>query len=718
MIKYQNFNTFLLRTPFFAFENVNCYDRFRNDPIFKEMLLVASPDLHSDLYEKALSINEKTLFPSYRYFQRACTRPTPFGLFAGCSIGTIGDRSDIQLSEQTKYKRVTRLDMNYICALTQHIEKDRRIREKLKYYPNSSNYLAGDYLRYVEYYYRKTRRVHRISQVDNSEYLQRVLTLALGGAYFIELAASLVDDEITMEDASGFIHELIDVQILTSELEPSITNVQPLTSLIIKLNGLSDIGKQFTRVLSEIDAQLSEIDSHPIGDTGDIYPVIIKNIEKTKINTEIKYLFQTDLFKPVQQATINRKIIKDIQNALIFLNKINLPASSQSNLSKFKENFIKRYEDREMPMLFVLDTELGIGYADNNSGDISPIIDDLVIPRVSKSSDKVSITSIQSILLQKYQQLSQKIIELTDDDVKGIEAVWDDLTQTFSVMCQIIQDNEQGRTVYIQSVGGFSASSILGRFCHLDEQILDHTLAITAKEAIMNNDVIFAEITHLPESRTGNILLRPILRPHEISYLSKPSVSEKFVLSANDLYISVNNNRIILRSMRLDKEIIPRMSAAHNYIGQNPMPVYHFLCDLQHQNGRVKLGFSWNEVAQQMDYLPRVIYKNCILSKARWVIRKKELKTLVGIKEDVELLKKIREWQVRRNIPDTVLLVDGDNKLFINMKNPLSIRAFLSVVKNRPFFQIEEFLFDPATAIVRGSEGVFTNEFIFAFYKD
>jgi len=52
------------------------------------------------------------------------------------------------------------------------------------------------------------------------------------------------------------------------------------------------------------------------------------------------------------------------------------------------------------------------------------------------------------------------------------------------------------------------------------------------------------------------------------------------------------------------------------------------------------------------------------------------------------------------------------------MENALSIRALLSVVKKRPLFYLEEFLFDPDTAIVHGPEGVFTNEFIFAFYRD
>jgi hypothetical protein len=602
----------------------------------------------------------------------------------------------------------------------QQIEKDINIREQLHFFPNSSIYSVDNYLRYVEYHYRKTSRIHQIVQINNSEYLQRVLALSKEGSYFSELVATLIGDEITIDDASEFIHELIDTQVLVSEFEPVVTNVKPLLVLISKLKELPNTDNQIIRILSEIEVQLATIDCQPIGTTGNIYPAIIKNIEKTKIAVDIKHLFQTDMFKPIQYATVSRKILNDILRSLIFLNKVSPSPPVRTNLSQFRENFVKRYEEREMPLLFILDNELGIEYAGNTSGDISPLVDDLVLPHENSSSN-VSLSQFQSVLMKKYQltvQKGEQYIELSDEDVKDIEAVWDDLPLTFSVICQILQDDERGRSVYIQSAGGQSAANLLGRFCHLDEQILNHTLNITEKEAQMNPNAIFAEIVHLPESRIGNILLRPVLRPYEIPYLAKSGVSGSFELRLDDLFISVRNNRIVLRSKRLNKEIIPRMSTAHNYGGQNSMPVYHFLCDMQHQNGRTGIGFFWNEAAQQFDYLPRVIYKNCVLSRARWTVHEKETKVFTEIKNDSELILKMKEWLGSRNIPDTVLLADGDNELYIDMNNPLSIRAWLFVVKKRPSFLLKEFLFNPATAVVRGPEGVFTNEFVFSFCKE
>ena len=726
---YKPFNTYIYRTPHFPIPALIDFEMKHSEPIFREMLQIATPDL-SEGMEKG---EDKVQFSAYRYFQRACTRPTPFGLFAGCSVGTFGSGySNILLSQHSEYKRKTRLDMNYICALTQQIEREKSVREQAHYHPNNSMYPVGAFLRFVVYHYRKMRRIHQIKQIENSEYIQKVLTFAQEGALFADLAAVLVDDEISMEEAVEFIHELIDVQALVSDLEPAMTNVRPLKALIEKLEKLritnyelrtegrflqeAILASQIIDTLSEIDEQLDNIDRQPIGHTVDIYPAIIENIEKIKVEAEIKYLFQTDMFKPTQQATVSRHLLKDFQRTVIFLNKITPPAA-QPNLSRFRENFTKRYEDREMPLLFVLDNEIGIGYGDNTSGDISPLVDDLTVQR-GNSPSYLPQTPIQNLLLQRYQQSAQKVIELTDEDVKGVEAKWDDLPLTISVVCEILQDNEQGYAYYIKSAGGMSAAALIGRFCHLDEQILHHALAITEKEALMNPDVIFAEIVHLPESRIGNILLRPTLRHHEIPYLAKAGVDKAFVISPDDLYVSVQNNRIRLRSKRLNKEVVPRMSTAHNYSGQNPMPMYHFLCDMQQQSGRTGLGFRWHDGAQHLDYLPRVVYKNCILSQARWIVREKEIKTFLGIKDDSELVLKVKAWREVRGIPAKVVLADGDNELFVDLNHSLSLRAWLSVVKKRPSSHLEEFLFNPDTAVVRGPEGVFTNEFIFAFYRE
>ena len=83
-------------------------------------------------------------------------------------------------------------------------------------------------------------------------------------------------------------------------------------------------------------------------------------------------------------------------------------------------------------------------------------------------------------------------------------------------MCSLL-DND---LINIKSVGGVCAANLLGRFCHIDESIMALVKEIADFEQRQTPDVIFAEISHLPESRIGNIASRPVFREHTLHYLS------------------------------------------------------------------------------------------------------------------------------------------------------------------------------------------------------
>ena len=69
--------------------------------------------------------------------------------------------------------------------------------------------------------------------------------------------------------------------------------------------------------------------------------------------------------------------------------------------------------------------------------------------------------------------------------------------------------------------------------------------------------------------------------------------------------ISVRKGKLVLRSKKLNKYIIPRLTSAHNY-QRNSLPVYHFLCDMQHL-GRNMIFFNWGTTLESMfPYRPRV----------------------------------------------------------------------------------------------------------------
>lgn len=737
-IPYKNFDTFILRSPVFPFNFIDKMLSARDiseeeilnvcrNPVVDEALFLASPDLHTQLHER---INGKLTDPKkvkklhyalMRYILRMSNRPTPFGLFAGFCVGKWDEETQVELAPMEEYSRHTRLDMNYLCALALDLAKHPIIKEKIKYFPNSSIYAVGNQLRYVEYRYLNARRTHHIVAVDNTEYLNRVLEKAYHGAFLRELSELLVDDEITMEESQEFIEELIRSQVLVNELEPAMTGPEFLDQIleVIKdIEGIDDIRS----VIHHVQGLLQEVDSSKIGSTLPYYSRIANDIKPLNTGFELKYLFQTDMVKPARECKLDIKIVDEVLTGMEILNRLSARAG-QTNLTQFRDAFVERYETKEIPLLQVLDTEAGIGYRQtNNAGDVSPLVDDLMLPGQQAQGTDIRWTPGANYLLEKYHNALKKDlfeVEILDSEVSKFQYDWNDLPDSFSTMVHIVEDKTETNPIpriLMTGFGGSSAGNLLGRFCHADPATDAFVKEITQKEAELHPDAILAEIIHLNEARVGNVILRPVLRPYEIPYLAKAAVPEEFQIKLDDLMVSVKGNRVVLRSKRLNKEIIPHLTNAHNF-SFNALPVYQFLAELQTQNLRGGMGFNWGPLSSEMEFLPRVIYKNLIFSPAKWSIKKPRIEKILEMKDDNEIYDAIQALRKELKIPAEVLLADADNKLYINLENLMCIKTLFSVVRKRPGFELEEFIFNPSNAIVKSPDGIFTNEFVFSFYK-
>lgn len=458
----------------------------------------------------------------------------------------------------------------------------------------------------------------------------------------------------------------------------------------------------------------------PIGRGAAVFDQITHELKKLNTDFDIKYLFQTDMVKPTKMCQLDNQIREDIVTALAVLNKLT-PKNNTTNLSKFREAFKERYEDEEIPLLRALDNENGIGYLSKLAGDISPLVDGLLLPSSKASSQDIKWNDIYALLLQKYTRAisdQSKTIELNDVDLEGLEANWNDLPATLSAMIQLFDDGpvQSKPILHVKSFGGSSGANLIGRFCHADNNAHDFVKEIIAKDEEDSPNFIYAEIVHLPESRTGNILMRPVLRTYEIPYLAKSVLPETNQIKADDLYISVRGDQVFLRSKKLGKFVIPRLTTAHNF-SFNALPVYQFLCEMQTQNLRSGVMFSWGPLENNHRFLPRVMYKNIILSRAKWNIQKKDIAHVFKLHKDKERTDAFMQFATQNNLPDEVLLADSDNELFLNLTNTTCIMILLDLIKNRQFFTLKEFLFSEYGFVAKGSDGFYTNEIVVALHK-
>ena len=690
----------------------------------QEALFLSSPNLLNEFNKwQKEEINDKKeeerlIYSLLKYANRMHNRCTPFGLFAGCSV--IDGIPDNVVIDTQKIKRSTRLDMNFTCALAQELAKMSFIRSHLKYYPNTSIYKLQNKIRYVEYYYKNKKRVHQISAVNSSIYLQKILDKAQNGSTIEQLALTIIEEDINIEDALDFVTQIIDSQLLVSEIEPAVTGEELLNSILTVLLKIQNTFpnqklQKIIILLKDTQTQLSKIDNN-IGNDIKIYEVLAKKISQLDIPFELSKLFQTDLFidslssKKNESSTIQTQLTKTIKVLNQFTSK-----PTKTYLTEFQKKFYERYEDKEILLLEALDIETGIGYAEktNHTGGINPLVNDLILSYKFSDESEIKWDYKQAFLFKKLlaaQKNKQFTVSLTTKELGDFEENWEDLPHSFSIMYNHLGQREGKNLLKLKNVGGSSATYLLGRFASSNPEISELVTEIANTEQQNNPNIIYAEIAHLPESRTGNILIRPAFRKYEIPYLSNSTLPKEQQITLDDLYLSIKHDQLILRSKKMNKQIIPRLGNAHNY-SYNALPVYHFLCDLQTQNIRPGLSFDWGNLKQEFPFLPRIEIENVVISSATWQLEKKHYEQL--LKKQVALSEELLKWQQKWLIPDLILLAEGDNELLINLKDELSVKMFFSIIKKKSSVILKEYLFDKNTAIVKDEKGeVYTNEFI------
>jgi hypothetical protein len=726
--KIKAFAEYVLRTPLmplsFYLNTIEKYStektkQLYHNPLVREAISLASPELIKEL-DKWLDRDEK-LHDEYtkieitflKYVGRMSSRCTPFGLFAGCSMGKIADETKIILEGSDQFKRFTQFDMQFWVALLQQIAEKKEVIPYLKYYSNDSVYKIGEFYRYVEYRYIKTKREHSISALRKSAVLTELLQKAKSGLTIKAMISLLAESESEKPEAKEFVLKLIDFQFLVSELDAVVTGNNEWERILFILEKIPALDKEY-KILKKIQKQLFSLDEKLVP-SEKTYQEIRANIKQIEIGFDEKYLFQTDLNLNTSVSTLNINISKKVLLALHFLNGIQTKEKNQDQ-EDFKKAFIQRYESRMMPLTTVLDTEIGIGYLQRQDMNDSHEILDFIEFKYKETQDKNQFwTSYDFVLQKKIQECilqNKKIITLNESDFVDFNADFKDAPATFSVMIEVFGQDE----IAIESSGNVSAAKLLGRFCHGNSAIHNLTKKIIQKEEEYFSDKIMAEVVHIPESRTGNILRRPVLRNHEISYLAKSGVSVNNNIDLNDLFISVKNDTILLYSKKHNKEVIPCLSNAHNF-SKNSLPVYHFLCDLQSQDSKPIYSFSWGVLKKHYDFFPRVMYRDIILSKAKWIIKKEEIMRFFEINHE-QCYNEFLIWKSSKNIPQYINWTNGDNTLLFDFESQIGMKLFLKSFKNQEEITLEEFLFTKESVVQNQNGDGFCNQFILSFYKE
>lgn len=686
------------------------FERIITDRTFRNAVFLSSPALAQEL-DRFLSGKmtkenkiERLKAGLTKYIERMSTRCTPFGYFASCSTVELADMHKLLVSSNIKENY--RVDMLCLYNLAQILLSDNEILRKLSYRTNDTLLSVGGRYHYITRSYTPQGVQFQISSVKCTPILREVLKLCKRQISFEDLKQSITDVyEISDSALTDYLLSLIKNQLLISNIDPTVTGEEYHTLLMTHLPevGIRTKLKQLKSCLWELNANRNyEENMKTIQDV----KVLLKDCGLGKIND--KFLVQLDTFRELSQGKLNKDLlIPQLQDAIEFMLCF-CNAGESMEMANFKKRFSARYEQQEVPLIEALDTELGIGFYVKSSSAPNPLLNTINPQFKSNGNSSILLTPFSRLLLKKLVELDDcHIIELSKEDLKDAPKLSIPPPPTMAAMFSIVGIDKDSGEYQLKGLHffGSSAGNMLGRFAGGDVRIHEITKQVADSEQLAMRECVVAEIAHVPEARTGNILSRPHLREYEISYLTNSTLDDSHVIPVNDLMVSVINNRVVLRSKRLKKEIVPRLTTAHNY--SKGTPIYRFLCELQNQGYISALSFNWCGLDRVFDHLPRVAYKNIILSPERWALNTK------GIKIDKSHFsaEKLIEWKNANGLPRRVVFVAGDNKLLVDFNSTMSVKAFFSEISQLTNVVFEEFI--ECDGVLTDNQGNnFQNEFI------
>ena len=365
--------------------------------------------------------------------------------------------------------------------------------------------------------------------------------------------------------------------------------------------------------------------------------------------------------RKVLAGSLDTSVLRDLPAYLNFLHNF-LPPPPEGNLAAFATALTRKFDRRAIPLAIALDPETGVGYGSMAQIPDDPEQADLrhFLQKPQKSDPVIAYTPLHQFLIN----------QLIKGDTIRLEAYHGPIVKTNLLIpntLSVIFHQWNGQPV-IESAGGVTANSLLGRFTLGDPEWTNEGKKIAALEQEANPAVLFFDISYQAEKKVDNINRRAALYPTELPLLTWPSSSDP--LSLADILVAVRDGEILLWSVKHHKRLIPRIATAYNYT-RSDLALYRFLCDLQHQQLRSDICFRIRQFFPGLDHYPRIAFKSLVVSPEMWRVQPHETNTIPAL----------RKWLRDRYIDHPFKCGEGDQVLYFDPARLEDLEAFCLYVR-------------------------------------
>ncbi len=294
-------------------------------------------------------------------------------------------------------------------------------------------------------------------------------------------------------------------------------------------------------------------------------------------------------------------------------------------------------------------------------------------PKLLTDRDETLLALLQPVLMEGRRELvlTDKMIDALAD-AAGTEPHFVPRVETaFEIHAPSAADLERGAFEIVLTAAPRPGSSMAGRFAHLLDPGHQEALAASYRT---DPDAITAQLSFAPRKRRNeNVIRTPRLLSHVIAVGEHPPASGE-TIGLDDIAVTADARHfhLVQRSTgrRLDVRVLHALEAAT----QTPA-LARFLAEVASARYAAYKPFDFGAAAR-LPYLPRVRYRRTILAPARWLLTAEELPARAAGQDTWDLA--LHAWRRRLHVPDTVSMIEHDQRLPLDLTHPVHRRLLRS----------------------------------------
>ena len=695
-MKYTCNDIFMVRTPSLPVKVFSDFMTFQGgveefiaqrqlNNFFDKSILIATRSLYeangkSKQSKKKARSKELSLI---KFLIRSSTRPTPYGFFAGVSLGEFSDDTlaDDLIIDEGKAIIECSVDYSWLSHFVHELEKTPTVYTQLQLRFNNNCYVSGDRLKNPHYsnhgfvspgvtvvnrnHIRNTPLITYIKQEAQTFVDYNVLKSRIQNKY----------PDVLEEKIISSINMLMENEILLTNLRVPSNCVNGLEYILKILEPVKGMEKQKADLL-KVNLLITKINNErePESINAATIQTIYAILENLLDQSNRKDLLAVNKGIALKQNKVPHEMKETIENFVEGL--LHLQMETPSQLEKFKQKFQEEYGSGiEVPLCDIIDQNSFSSFLylendkpirDGKGQEIKRIVDEKILYGLLSQGEEVSFCK---------------------NDFSALGTINEGkLPESFDINF-FVTKKENRYNLRIAPVGGSGAAGdMFNRFSRVLNTNLFHQYEENIKnKKIIDSDFITVEVREgSTKSRLSNINNRSSKHDYYIALATNDDNSNAQELLLDDLLVGLQNGRLYIKSKSKGK--FCKVVQASMVNAKMLSDVAQFLLYVSADHETSLLSSIYTTFSYDFVFVPRILFEGIVVRPKCWnlPVHLFELSTLASFAES---LQKLRH---KYRIDDIVYLSEFDNRLMLNLTQSYSIEIIYRHMKKNKILRLDE----------------------------